>query len=175
MAGGEAASTAACLMQRGRACSQVVARTQAGLVPELNLQPPVQELMQCVKGPSAAGRLPGSCAPTCPSLQGGKSVPDSRRHGLWNATVPPTPCHHLSTTACMHPCSIPAGRPGSLKACRARCACKALPSSRRLDFVRGFHGSHVRDYVRATQPSFVVGEFWDSLAYSGGLPDHNQV
>ena len=45
----------------------------------------------------------------------------------------------------------------------------------RLDFVRGFHGSHVRDYVRATEPSFVVGEFWDSLAYNGGLPDHNQV
>ncbi|CAL5229985.1 g13418 [Coccomyxa viridis] len=44
----------------------------------------------------------------------------------------------------------------------------------RLDFVRGFHGSHVRDYVRATEPSFVVGEFWDSLAYNGGLPDHNQ-
>ena len=41
--------------------------------------------------------------------------------------------------------------------------------------MRGFHGSHVRDYVRATEPSFVVGEFWDSLAYNGGLPDHNQV
>ena len=46
---------------------------------------------------------------------------------------------------------------------------------RRLDFVRGFHGSHVRDYVRATEPSFVVGEFWDSLSYKGGVPDHNQV
>lgn len=41
--------------------------------------------------------------------------------------------------------------------------------------MRGFHGSHVRDYVRATEPTFVVGEFWDSLAYNGGLPDHNQV
>ena len=46
---------------------------------------------------------------------------------------------------------------------------------RRFDFVRGFHGSHVRDYVRATEPSFVVGEYWDSLSYNGGLPDHNQV
>lgn len=58
---------------------------------------------------------------------------------------------------------------------------KALPGKkcwiamRRLDFVRGFHGSHVRDYVRATEPSFVVGEYWDSLSYNGGLPDHNQV
>lgn len=41
--------------------------------------------------------------------------------------------------------------------------------------MRGFHGSHVRDYVRATEPSFVVGEYWDSLSYSGSLPDHNQV
>ena len=48
-------------------------------------------------------------------------------------------------------------------------------ATRRLDYVRGFHGSHVRDYVRATEPSFVVGEFWDSLTYSGSLPDHNQV
>ena len=47
--------------------------------------------------------------------------------------------------------------------------------ARRLDFVRGYHGSHVRDYVRATEPSFVVGEYWDSLSYNGGLPDHNQV
>ena len=52
---------------------------------------------------------------------------------------------------------------------------EALPAWHRLDYVRGFHGSHVRDYVRATKPSFVVGEFWDSLSYNGGLPDHNQV
>ena len=30
----------------------------------------------------------------------------------------------------------------------------------RLDFVRGFHGSHVRDYMLATSPTFAVGEFW---------------
>ncbi|EIE21645.1 glycoside hydrolase [Coccomyxa subellipsoidea C-169] len=44
----------------------------------------------------------------------------------------------------------------------------------RLDFVRGFHGSHVRDYMLASSPTFVVGEFWDSLAYNGGIPEHNQ-
>ena len=52
---------------------------------------------------------------------------------------------------------------------------KCRIATRRFDFVRGFHGSHVRDYVRATEPSFVVGEYWDSLSYNGGLPDHNQV
>ncbi|KAK9811614.1 hypothetical protein WJX72_006987 [[Myrmecia] bisecta] len=44
----------------------------------------------------------------------------------------------------------------------------------RLDFVKGFHGSHVKDYVEATQPLFTVGEFWDSLEYSGGISNHNQ-
>ena len=41
--------------------------------------------------------------------------------------------------------------------------------------MRGFHGSHVRDYMTATSPAFAVGEYWDSLAYSNGIPDHNQV
>lgn len=26
----------------------------------------------------------------------------------------------------------------------------------------------------ATNPSFAVGEYWDSLCYNGGVPDHNQ-
>ena len=52
---------------------------------------------------------------------------------------------------------------------------KCRTALHRLDFVRGFHGSHVRDYVRAAEPSFVVGEYWDSLSYDSGLPDHNQV
>ena len=41
--------------------------------------------------------------------------------------------------------------------------------------MRGFHGSHVGDYMAATAPTFAVGEFWDSLSYSNGLPDYNQV
>ena len=28
----------------------------------------------------------------------------------------------------------------------------------RLDFVKGFHGSHVRDYMEASVPLFAVGE-----------------
>lgn len=27
-----------------------------------------------------------------------------------------------------------------------------------LDFVKGFHGSHVKDYLEASKPEFVVGE-----------------
>ncbi|KAL4435447.1 hypothetical protein ABPG77_006209 [Micractinium sp. CCAP 211/92] len=45
----------------------------------------------------------------------------------------------------------------------------------RLDFVKGFHGSHVKDYLEASKPEFVVGEYWDSLAYQmDGTPAHNQ-
>lgn len=33
----------------------------------------------------------------------------------------------------------------------------------RLDFVKGFHGSHVRDYLDASLPQFAVGEYWDTL------------
>ncbi|GAB4821757.1 hypothetical protein N2152v2_008803 [Parachlorella kessleri] len=45
----------------------------------------------------------------------------------------------------------------------------------RLDFVKGFHGSHVKDYMEASQPEFAVGEYWDSLAYEwDGTPCHNQ-
>ena len=34
----------------------------------------------------------------------------------------------------------------------------------RLDFVRGFGGEAVKEYLSATQPSFAVGEFWDTSA-----------
>lgn len=45
----------------------------------------------------------------------------------------------------------------------------------RLDFVKGFHGSHVKDYMEASKPNFVVGEYWDSLAYEwDGTPCHDQ-
>ncbi len=41
--------------------------------------------------------------------------------------------------------------------------------------MKGFHGSRVRDYLEASQPEFVVGEYWDSLAYQfDGTPCHNQ-
>ena len=64
--------------------------------------------------------------------------------------------------------SRPAPRP-TLPAPRPR------PPGARLDFVKGFHGSHVRDYLEASAPEFVVGEYWDSLAYQfDGTPAHNQ-
>eukprot|EP01024_Parvocaulis_polyphysoides_P066563 TRINITY_DN7826_c0_g2_i2.p1 TRINITY_DN7826_c0_g2~~TRINITY_DN7826_c0_g2_i2.p1 ORF type:complete len:434 (-),score=39.38 TRINITY_DN7826_c0_g2_i2:267-1568(-) len=45
----------------------------------------------------------------------------------------------------------------------------------RLDFVRGFSGKHVKQYIDRSQPYFVVGEFWDSLSYGDdGVLDENQ-
>ncbi|KAK4402929.1 Alpha-amylase 3, chloroplastic [Sesamum angolense] len=44
----------------------------------------------------------------------------------------------------------------------------------RLDFVRGFWGGYVKDYLEASEPYFAVGEFWDSLSYTYGEMDHNQ-
>ena len=44
----------------------------------------------------------------------------------------------------------------------------------RLDFVRGFWGGYVKDYLEASEPYFAVGEYWDSLSYTYGQMDHNQ-
>ncbi|KAL9424111.1 hypothetical protein AB3S75_036064 [Citrus x aurantiifolia] len=44
----------------------------------------------------------------------------------------------------------------------------------RLDFVRGFWGGYVKDYLEATEPYFAVGEYWDSLSYTYGEMDNNQ-
>ncbi|KAL3157728.1 alpha-amylase [Trebouxia sp. C0010 RCD-2024] len=44
----------------------------------------------------------------------------------------------------------------------------------RFDFVRGYGGQFVREYVLATEPHFVVGEYWDSLDYDGNVPKLNQ-
>ncbi|XVE53285.1 hypothetical protein DITRI_Ditri02bG0192300 [Diplodiscus trichospermus] len=44
----------------------------------------------------------------------------------------------------------------------------------RLDFVRGFWGGYVKDYLDASEPYFAVGEYWDSLSYTYGDMDHNQ-
>ncbi|KAK9119417.1 hypothetical protein Scep_017510 [Stephania cephalantha] len=44
----------------------------------------------------------------------------------------------------------------------------------RLDFVRGFWGGYVKDYLDASEPYFAVGEYWDSLSYAYGEMDHNQ-
>ncbi|GMN20622.1 hypothetical protein TIFTF001_043132 [Ficus carica] len=44
----------------------------------------------------------------------------------------------------------------------------------RLDFVRGFWGGYLKDYLDASEPYFAVGEYWDSLSYTYGEMDHNQ-
>ncbi|KAG8383112.1 hypothetical protein BUALT_Bualt05G0150900 [Buddleja alternifolia] len=44
----------------------------------------------------------------------------------------------------------------------------------RLDFVRGFWGGYVKDYLDSSEPYFAVGEYWDSLSYTYGEMDHNQ-
>jgi len=45
----------------------------------------------------------------------------------------------------------------------------------RLDFVKGFHGSHVKDYLEVSKPLFSVGEYWDALEYEwDGTPKLNQ-
>ncbi|KAG0563439.1 hypothetical protein KC19_8G031600 [Ceratodon purpureus] len=44
----------------------------------------------------------------------------------------------------------------------------------RLDFVRGFWGGYVKEYIEATKPAFAIGEYWDSLAYEGGQVSYNQ-
>ncbi|KAL9665470.1 hypothetical protein QQ045_020890 [Rhodiola kirilowii] len=44
----------------------------------------------------------------------------------------------------------------------------------RLDFVRGFWGGYVKDYIDSSEPYFAVGEYWDSLSYTYGEMDHNQ-
>mmetsp|Transcript_9648 Transcript_9648/g.27597 ORF Transcript_9648/g.27597 Transcript_9648/m.27597 type:complete len:677 (-) Transcript_9648:123-2153(-) len=44
----------------------------------------------------------------------------------------------------------------------------------RFDFTKGYGGEFVGEYVEHTTPLFAVGEFWDTLSYSGGYLDHNQ-
>ncbi|XP_030482491.2 uncharacterized protein LOC115699295 isoform X2 [Cannabis sativa] len=44
----------------------------------------------------------------------------------------------------------------------------------RLDFVRGFSGSFVKEYIEASNPAFAIGEYWDSLGYEHGDLCYNQ-
>ncbi|XWS30171.1 hypothetical protein CRYUN_Cryun24cG0094900 [Craigia yunnanensis] len=44
----------------------------------------------------------------------------------------------------------------------------------RLDFVRGFSGTYVKEYIKASNPAFSIGEYWDSLAYEHGNLCYNQ-
>jgi alpha-amylase len=44
----------------------------------------------------------------------------------------------------------------------------------RLDFAKGFHGSHWKDYLEVSKPDFAVGEYWGTMNYSYGKLDRNQ-
>ncbi|MED6209034.1 hypothetical protein PIB30_050725 [Stylosanthes scabra] len=44
----------------------------------------------------------------------------------------------------------------------------------RLDFVRGFSGTYIKEYIEASNPVFSIGEYWDSLAYEHGTLCYNQ-
>ncbi|XP_058736443.1 uncharacterized protein LOC131608878 isoform X2 [Vicia villosa] len=44
----------------------------------------------------------------------------------------------------------------------------------RLDFVKGFSGTYVKEYIEASKPAFSIGEYWDSLAYEQGSLCYNQ-
>ncbi|KAH7532721.1 hypothetical protein FEM48_Zijuj04G0052300 [Ziziphus jujuba var. spinosa] len=44
----------------------------------------------------------------------------------------------------------------------------------RLDFVRGFSGTYVKEYIEASNPAFAIGEYWDSLGYEHGNLCYNQ-
>eukprot|EP00191_Tetraselmis_sp_GSL018_P020356 CAMPEP_0177594508 /NCGR_PEP_ID=MMETSP0419_2-20121207/9820_1 /TAXON_ID=582737 /ORGANISM="Tetraselmis sp., Strain GSL018" /LENGTH=598 /DNA_ID=CAMNT_0019085825 /DNA_START=592 /DNA_END=2388 /DNA_ORIENTATION=- len=44
----------------------------------------------------------------------------------------------------------------------------------RFDFTKGYGGQFVGEYVEETMPLFSVGEFWDTLSYSGGYLDYDQ-
>lgn len=44
----------------------------------------------------------------------------------------------------------------------------------RLDFVRGFSGTYVKEYIESSNPAFAIGEYWDSLAYEHGSLCYNQ-
>lgn len=45
----------------------------------------------------------------------------------------------------------------------------------RFDFVKGYNGQHVREYIEASKPAMAVGEFWDDCAYDDSKLDYDQV
>ena len=44
----------------------------------------------------------------------------------------------------------------------------------RLDYVRGYKGEYVKEYVDATVPEMAFGEFWDACDYTDGVLNYNQ-
>lgn len=45
----------------------------------------------------------------------------------------------------------------------------------RFDFVKGYPGRHVMEYIEASGPMTAVGEFWDDCAYTDSKLEYNQV
>lgn len=44
----------------------------------------------------------------------------------------------------------------------------------RFDFAKGYSPDITRIYIQASQPEFVVGEYWTSMAYDGSNPRYDQ-
>ena len=44
----------------------------------------------------------------------------------------------------------------------------------RFDFVKGYSGSFVKEYVDAAVPQLAFGEYWDSCSYANGVLEYNQ-
>ena len=45
----------------------------------------------------------------------------------------------------------------------------------RFDFVKGYPGRYVMEYIEASYPKMAVGEFWDDCAYTDSKLEYNQV
>lgn len=45
----------------------------------------------------------------------------------------------------------------------------------RFDFVKGYPGEILREYIESTNPEIAVGEFWDSCAYTNSDLNYDQV
>ncbi|KAL3150549.1 Alpha-amylase [Trebouxia sp. C0010 RCD-2024] len=44
----------------------------------------------------------------------------------------------------------------------------------RFDFVKGYAGEAVREYINATVPTMAFGEYWDTCEYTDGVLNYNQ-
>lgn len=45
----------------------------------------------------------------------------------------------------------------------------------RFDFVKGYPGDTLKQYIDATVPEMAVGEFWDTCEYTNSVLNYNQV
>ena len=45
----------------------------------------------------------------------------------------------------------------------------------RFDFVKGYPGSYLKQYIDASVPELAIGEFWDTCEYTDSVLNYNQV